>query len=117
MENYLTIAQRWADLKREILVEHERVTPLVNQIIEDFKRISGQDIPAEHIGTACKLVFYPYLGGFVYSYSCSWHSTPDVHRHWEWSLNESKQVLIFLKSMNEVELKLLFSQWAEKYCV
>ena len=116
MKNYLSIAQKWADVKREILVEHERVTPLVNQIIEDFKIISGQEIPAEHIGTSCKLVFYPRHGGFVYSYSFSWYNNPIIDRHWEWTLSEAQEVLIFLQGMNEEEVKLLFSEWAEKYC-
>jgi len=116
MKNYLTIAQRWADVKREILVEHNRVKPVIAQIIEDHERVSGQNLPSEYIRTTCKLLLYPRYRGFVYPYSSSWHNDPVVDRNWEWTLKESEQVLIFLKSMHEEELKLLFREWTEKCC-
>ena len=119
MKNYLSIAQKWADVKREILVEHERVTPLVNQIIEDFKRISGQAIPSEYIETSCKIQFYPYWEGGL-AYNCSgagaWHKMPHVDRHWVWTLSEAQEVLIFLQGMHEEEVKILFREWSEKWC-
>ena len=116
MKNYLSIAQRWADVKKAILVEHERVTPIIAKMIADYKRISGQAIPAEHIGTSCKLAFYPYWEGFTYTYSSAWQCRPDVDRHWEWTLKEAQEVLIFLQGMNEEEVKIIFRQWAEKCC-
>ena len=115
MENYLTIAQRWADLKREIIVEHERVAPMIVAITEEFKSLSGQAIPAEHIQTSCKIHFYPHWGGFCYTYDPKFSTgKPTTDRHWHWSLKESEQVLIFLKSLHEEEVKILFRQWAEK---
>ena len=117
MKNYLTIAQRWADVKAEIVIEHERVTPLVNKIIEDFKRISGQNIRSQHIGTPCKLLFYPFWeGGFVYTYSSDWSNKPKVDKNWEWTLSEAQAVLTFLKSLHEEEVKILFRNWSEKCC-
>ena len=116
MENHLTIAQRWADVKREILVEHNRVAPMIAEIIEQHENLSGQAIPPKYIGTTCKLNFYPYWGGFTYTYATGWDSVPNLDTNWKWTLKESEQVLIFLKSMNEEELKLLFREWTEKCC-
>ena len=116
MKNYLSIAQKWADVKRQILVEHERVAPMIVELTEQFSELSGQSISSEHTDTPCKLKFYPSWGGFCYTYSSAWHSAPDVHRNWEWTLKEAQEVLTFLKSMNEEEVKILFREWSEKWC-
>ena len=117
MKNYLSIAQKWADVKSEIFIENERVMPMISAIIEDYKKISNQNIPAESIQTSCKLLFYPFWSGFTYVSEAGWDRVPNPKSHWEWSLNESQQVLIFLKSMHEEELKLLFREWCETHCV
>ena len=123
MENYLSIAQKWADVKREILNQHNRVAPMIAKITEQHENVSGQEVPAEHIGTTCKLLFYPYFRGFAYTYASAWDTyistwqkKPKINTNWEWTLSEAQEVLIFLQGMNEEEVKLLFSEWAEKYC-
>jgi hypothetical protein len=62
-------------------------------------------------------LFYPFWSGFTYVSEAGWDRVPNPKKHWEWTLKESEQVLIFLKSMHEEELKLLFREWAEIYCV
>ena len=116
MENYLSIAQKWADVKREILNQHNRVAPMIAEIIEQHENVSGQAIPPKYIGTTCKLLFYPYWRGFAYTYATGWDSVPNLDKGWEWTLSEAQEVLIFLQGMNEEEVKLLFSEWAEKCC-
>ena len=120
MKNYLSVAQKWADVKNAIVVEHERVAPMVNVIVAEYKSLSGQSIPSQHIDTPCEIQFYPsWEGGFAYNYSGagSWHKMPHVDRHWEWSLKESQEVLDFLKSLHEEEVKILFRKWCETHCV
>jgi len=117
MKNHLTISQRWADVKSEIVMEHERVAPVIERIIEDHERVSGQAIPPKYIGTTCELNFYPYWRGFTYTYATGWDSVPNPEIHWKWTLKESQEVLDFLKALHEEELKLLFCQWTEECCV
>jgi len=115
MKHYLSIAEEWKELKENILREHLRIRPTLLKIIQEFEEVSSQKILAEHIDTICEVKFYPFWGGFAYTYTPGWVAEPDPQQNWEWTLSDTKKVLSFLRSLKgEEEVKILFREWCEK---
>jgi hypothetical protein len=117
MKNYLSVATEWKKVKSQILEEHNRIVPLVKKLIDDFIEVSHQDIIPKYLDTDTKIKFYPFWGGFAYTYGLGWECSPNPEKNWNWTLEESKNVLKFLESLHEEEVKILFRDWSEKVYV
>lgn len=116
MKNYMTVWNRWAAAKATIVAEHARLTPTVEAIKAEIIAVSGQSIASVHVEIpGVKLRFYPFWkGGFAFTYSIGWESTPDAAKNWDWTLKQTEAVASFLQSLQEEEIKILFRQWADE---
>ena len=120
MKNYLTVAYRWGAAKKGIHAEHERLSPALAKIISEYVAISGQEPDASSLMACEGLFFYPFWGGWGYAMgykecASAWTAKPvSAGEHWPaYSLKVAENVLVFMQSLHEEELKILFRRWSE----